>query len=376
MIKLWGKGDTVQGKKLRDALPELQGQPYLEILDDVYHSGKSYHSQSAPADLVVDGIKSTYYFDFSYTPLFDADNTVYGILEMAVEVTERVMALHQIQRSEQLYRELAMELETKVEARTQELSLANRELISSNQSLEQFAYAAGHDLQEPLRKVVSFGTRLVSTSDQLDDKSKHLLTRMQDAAERMQLMISDLLTFSRLKANHKSFASVDLNQVVNSVLSDLEISIEEKNAIVDITPLDIVWGDVSQLTQLLLNLISNALKYQPAGQVPHITISTGLVDVSELDKTILLAGHSYLKIQVQDNGIGFDQKNVHRIFQMFQRLHGKSEYQGSGIGLALCNKVVQNHYGFLTAESEIGKGSCFIAYLPRPKRDGLALISN
>jgi len=133
-------------------------------------------------------------------------------------------------------------------------------------------------------------------------------------------------------------------------------------------PLDSVWGDASQLTQLLLNLISNALKYQPAGQIPYITISTTSADPSELNQTVL-TGHSYLKIQVKDNGIGFDQKNVRRIFQMFQRLHGKSEYAGSGIGLALCNKVVQNHYGLLTAESEIGKGSCFIAYLPKPRNE-------
>ena len=366
MIKIWGKGNTVQGKKLIDALPELEGQPYPQILTGVYDSGRAYHAHSTPADVAVNGVLSSFYFDVSYTPLFDEDKQVYGILEMAVDVTERVMALHELQRSEQLYRELSFELETRVQIRTKELGRVNRDLISSNQSLEQFAYAASHDLQEPLRKVVSFGTRLASRYDnQLDEDGKYLLSRMQDAAERMSLMISDLLTFSRLQVNHKVFAEVDLNRVFASVLSDLEIVIEEKKAVFDIKPLDTVWGDASQLTQLLLNLISNALKYQPAGQIPHISVSTSKADPSEINRTVL-AGHPYLKIQVKDNGIGFDQKYAERIFQMFQRLHGKSEYSGSGIGLALCNKVVQNHYGLLTAESEKGRGSCFNVYLPAP----------
>ena len=366
MIKIWGKGSSVQGKNLLDILPELKRQPYPHILMDVYDSGLGYHAHSAPADIVVNGIMSTYYFDVSYTPLFDDNNQVYGILEMAVDVTERVVTLHKLQTSEQLYRDLAKELETRVETRTNELNLVNRELLSSNQSLEQFAYAASHDLQEPLRKVVSFATRLTSrNNNQLDDEGKYLLARMQDSAERMRLMISDLLTFSRLQAKSKAFAVVDLNRVMDSVLSDLEMAIEEKQAVIDIKQLDAVWGDASQLSQLLLNLTSNALKYQPAGQIPHITISTSSADPSELNETAL-TGHSYLKLQVKDNGIGFDQKNARRIFLMFQRLHGKSEYAGSGIGLALCNKVVQNHYGLLSAESEIGKGSCFTAYLPMP----------
>jgi len=369
MIKIWGKGNTVQGKKLIDALPELEGQPYPQILRDVYDSGRAYHADSAPADVAVNGVLTSFYFDVSYTPLFDEDNQVYGILEMAVDVTQRVMALHELQRSEQLYRELSSELETRVQTRTKELNLANRDLISSNQSLEQFAYAASHDLQEPLRKVVSFGTRLASRYErELDQDGKYLISRMQDAAERMSLMISDLLAFSRLQVNQKVFAEVDLNRILNSVLSDLEIGIEEKKAVFDIMPLDAVWGDASQLTQLLLNLVSNALKYQPAGQVPHISVSTSKADPSELNQTVL-AGHPYLKIQVKDNGIGFDQRHATRIFQMFQRLHGKSEYSGSGIGLALCNKVVQNHYGLLTAESEIGSGSCFNVYLPAPIRN-------
>jgi len=366
MIRIWGKGDTVQGKKLINALPELKGQPYVQILEHVYDSGQAYHAQSAPADVAVNGILSTYYFDISYTPLLDEDNHVYGILEMAINATERVTALHELQRSEQLYRDLSAELETRIQLRTSELNLANRELLSSNQSLEQFAYAASHDLQEPLRKVVTFGTRLASGyQNELDENGKFLILRMQDAAERMSSMIADLLIFSRLQVNHKAFAVVDLNHVIASVLSDLEIIIEDKQAVVEVQSLEPVWGDASQLTQLLLNLVSNALKYQPKGQVPYITILTIPVDLSELNQSVL-AGHSYLKILVNDNGIGFDQKHVQRIFQMFQRLHGKSEYTGSGIGLALCNKVVQNHYGMLTAESEPGKGSCFMAYLPVP----------
>ena len=366
MIKIFGKGNSVQGKKLKDALPELEGQPYLELLDQVYQTGIAYQSTNSPSDLVVNGQLATYYFDFSYTPLFDENNQVYGILDMAVDVTERVKALKSLLESEKRYRELADDLERSVQARTHELNLTNRELLNSNQNLEQFAYAASHDLQEPLRKVVAFGSRLAANYEkQLGDEGAFLLSRMQDASRRMSRMIDDLLSFSRLTANQKSFTSVHLSGVIQSVLSDLEIIIVETKAVVDIdTPVS-VWGEASQLSQLFLNLISNALKYQPPGQTPHIQIKSSSTDLTEISSlTTPLPDHSYVKVTVQDNGIGFDQKYVQRIFQMFQRLHGKNEYSGSGIGLALCNKVVQNHNGLLTAESQPGKGARFIIYLP------------
>ena len=368
MIKILGKGPSILSKKLADALPELDGQPFLEILDQVYLTGVAYHSTNAASDLVVDGIRATYYFDFSYTPLFDANQNVYGILEMAVDVTERVRAVSSLQQSEQRYRELADNLERSVQARTQELNLANRELQNSNQSLEHFAYAASHDLQEPLRKVVSFGSRLAASyQDQLGDDGKFLLSRMQDASLRMSKMIEDLLSFSRLKADQKAFTHVDLNQVLRSVLSDLEISVQEKNAVIEIDLPTGVWGDATQLAQLFLNLFSNALKYQPQGHIPHIKVTSSLIDPAEISKEVaLLPGHPYVKITVEDNGIGFDQKYEHRIFQMFQRLHGKNEYSGTGIGLALCKKVAHNHYGLITAKGEVDKGACFMLFLPVP----------
>ena len=368
MIKILGKGNSILGKKVKEALPELEGQPYLGLLDQVYCTGTAYHSHNAVSDLVVDGILSTYHFDFSYTPLFDANHNVYGILEMAVDVTERVKALTSLQHNEQRYRELASDLEKSVHDRTQELKILNRELQNSNQSLEQFAYAASHDLQEPLRKVISFGSRLESSHhEQLGADGKFLLSRMQDASLRMSKMIDDLLSFSRLRVNQKVFSTVDPDHVVRSVLSDLEISIQEKNAVFDIELPFHVWGDAGQLALLFLNLIGNALKYQPSNQIPYIRITSCLIDHSDISlQTTILPNHRYLKITIQDNGIGFDQKHVQRIFQMFQRLHGKNEYSGFGIGLALCSKVVQNHHGLITAEGEPGIGSRFTVYLPVP----------
>lgn len=366
MVKVMGKGQAIQGAKLMDALPELKGQPYLDLLETVYRTGLPYRASSSPADLVVDGKLSTYYFDISYTPLFDKNQNVYAILEMTADVTERVNALASLQESEQRYRELANDLEKNVQARTLELDVLNKELQKSNESLEEFAYAASHDLQEPLRKVQAFGTRLQAKCyDQLNDEGRFLLNRMQDASRRMAKMIDDLLAFSRLKATHTSFGHVDLEEVVRAVVSDMEISIQEKNAVININLPVFIWGDASQLTQLFLNLLSNALKYQPSGQAPYVDIAATLIDPSEISSlATILPDHPYVKITVQDNGIGFDQKHVQRIFHMFQRLHGANQYSGSGIGLALCNKVVQNHYGLLTAESEPDKGSCFIVYLP------------
>lgn len=214
----------------------------------------------------------------------------------------------------------------------------------------------------------AFGSRLAANYEkQLGDEGAFLLSRMQEASRRMSRMIYELLSYSRLKANKNSFTSMSLSVVIKSVLSDLELVIVEKKAVIEIITPPSVWGDASQLSQLFLNLIRNALTYQPSGQVPHIQIKSFAVDLSEISTLIApLPNHSYTKIIVQDNGIGFDHKHVQRIFQMFQRLHGKNEYSGSWIGLALCNKVVQNHYGLRTAESQPGNGACFMIYLPLP----------
>lgn len=368
MLKVWGKGRSVIGKRLSDALPELAEQPFLDILNQIYRTGEAHSERGARADLVVDGRLQTFYFDYTYKPFKNANGDVYAILNMAVDVTEQVVSRQELERSEERYRQLASELETRVRQRTDELHQANIELVNSNNNLQQFAYAASHDMQEPLRKIQSFGSRLQSTyADKLDENGKYMLNRIQDASKRMSAMIDDLLAYSRLTTREGEFGGVRMGEIVASVLADLEISIQEQKTEIFVEDLPEVWGNAHQLTQLMQNLISNAIKYRLPEQASTIRISYRNVENAERDTLPkLLSEHRYIRLEVTDNGIGFDEIYLDRIFQMFQRLHGRSEFSGSGIGLALCKKVVQNHHGYITAQSRPGEGSTFIVYLPQP----------
>lgn len=370
MLKLWGKGDSVIGKPLREALPELEGQPFLAILDNIIRTGEAHSEKGARGDIVINGVLQTFYFDYTYKPLRNSDGEIYAILDMAVDVTEQVKSRQALEKSEERYRQLASELERRVQQRTEELHRANAELINSNNNLQQFAYAASHDMQEPLRKIQSFSSRLQNTyAKQLDDNGAFMLGRIQDASKRMSLMIDDLLTYSRLTTREVEFEAVSLNKTVNSVLADLEISIQEQGTQVSVQPLPEILGNLPQITQLLQNLISNAIKYKQRDVIPSISISAQDAEASEMECIPKpLAEHAYTCLRISDNGIGFDEKYLDRIFQMFQRLHGRGEFSGSGIGLALCKKVVQNHYGHITAKSELGKGSTFFVYLPKSNK--------
>ncbi|HEV7378485.1 MAG TPA: PAS domain-containing protein [Dyadobacter sp.] len=302
--------------------------------------------------------------------LYDKSNKAVSLSGILLDITDRVEAEQKVRESEELYRRLADELELRVIQRTNELNLANQELTNSNNNLQQFAYAASHDMQEPLRKIQSFSSRLQSMySDQLDEDGTYMLFRMQDAANRMSLMIDDLLAYSRLSSTDDSeFVAVDLNKVVRQIISDLEIGIAEQKAVIRVDTIPPVSGSPSQLVQLMQNLISNAVKYKIPDQHPEITITGHIADPGDLAGIpYLLKDVTYVAISVMDNGIGFDVKHLDRIFQMFQRLHGKGEYSGSGIGLALCKKVVQNHHGYITAHSNPGEGAHFLIYLPMAK---------
>lgn len=368
MLKLWGKGTSIIGKPLREALPELVGQPFLKILDTIYRTGEPYSEQNVRGDIMIDGELQTFYYDYTYKPLKNSTGEVYAILDMAVNVTEQVKSRLELEKSEERYRQLANELERRVQQRTDELHQANVELVNSNSNLQQFAYAASHDMQEPLRKIQSFGSRLQSTyAEQLDENGKYMLNRIQDASKRMSAMIDDLLAYSRLTTREGEFGEVSLPDIVTSVLADLEISIQEQQTDIIVEELPVVWGSAPQITQLIQNLVSNAIKYRLPDQRSVITLSHRSVEEAEKNTLPkLLPEHPYIRLEVGDNGIGFDEIYLDRIFQMFQRLHGRSEFSGSGIGLALCKKVVQNHHGYITAKSQPGEGATFIVYLPQP----------
>ena len=226
---------------------------------------------------------------------------------------------------------------------------------------------ASHDLQEPLRKIQSFGDMLKTQyTGQLGDGVDYL-ERMQSAASRMSILIRDLLTYSRIANQREAISPVPLSVAMQSVLGDLDLRIQETGATITVAPLPTVQGDASQLGQLLQNLLGNALKFRQPGVAPVIDVSSWLVAAHNLPPSVKPARQTetYLRIDIADNGIGFDEKYLDRIFQVFQRLNGKNQFAGTGIGLAICEKVVANHGGAITARSQPGQGATFSLYFPQ-----------
>ncbi|QPG06739.1 CHASE3 domain-containing protein [Salinimonas marina] len=257
------------------------------------------------------------------------------------------------------------ELEFKINQRTQELQIYSDELARSNRELEDFAFVASHDLQEPLRKIRAFGNRIDDGyADVIDERGRDFLNRMLNAAERMSMLISDLLAFSRVSTRGKDFTEVDLDETVKSVLDDLEIAIEESQATVEVDALPSIQADKSQAEQLFLNLLSNALKFKHPDTPPHIKILSRAAEAEEISTFHHKDDFEWVTICVQDNGIGFEQSFAEKIFAPFQRLHGRSSYKGTGIGLAVCRRIVERHNGQIRAFSEPGKGARFEIILP------------
>jgi light-regulated signal transduction histidine kinase (bacteriophytochrome) len=247
-------------------------------------------------------------------------------------------------------------LAEKIAQRTKELTLYADELSRSNRELEDFAFVASHDLQEPLRKIRAFGDRLqINYAQLLDEKGADYINRMRNAAERMSNLINDLLEFSRISTRGKPFTNVPLQAVVASTLEDLEISIEESEAEIIIAPLPEINADPSQMHHLFINLISNAIKFSRAGIKPVVEIQYSQEEIAQEQWHIL---------SVKDNGIGFEQEFADKIFLPFQRLHARTAYKGTGIGLAICRRIVERHGGKISAASELGVGTLFKIEIP------------
>ncbi len=254
-------------------------------------------------------------------------------------------------------KELAFQNEEK-EKRAAELIIANKELLA-------FTYISSHDLQEPLRKIQTFVTIILENeSENLSEKGKYNFHRMQLAAGRMQQLIDDLLAFSRINSSDHQFEPIDLNTIIDEVKNELRDTILEKKATFDVSELCSANIITFQFRQLMYNLISNALKFSNPGIPSHIVITGSVTNGSVLNNTDLSPDKMYCHIMVKDNGIGFEPHFNERIFGVFQKLHGKEEYAGTGIGLAIVKKIVENHTGVITATAELNKGAQFDIYIP------------
>ncbi len=239
------------------------------------------------------------------------------------------------------------------------------ELNRSNKDLEQFAYVASHDLQEPLRKIRSFGDRLTSKlSNQITEEGLDYIRRMQNASERMQVLIDDLLTFSRITRKGENFVDVDLKIHIQKIIEDLEFTIEKKNAKINLEVAHSIKAIPGQIRQLFQNIISNALKFTKQDTQPVITIKSIILKGVAIGIETLNQEADYCIINVIDNGIGFDEQYADKIFELFQRLHTRNEFQGTGIGLAVCKKIVDNHNGVITVNSKLNIGTTFNIILP------------
>ncbi|SFE73378.1 PAS domain-containing protein [Spirosoma endophyticum] len=473
--------EQLVGKSLSSALPELQGQGFDQLLNQVITTGEPYVAHETAVEIVRQNRKETIYVDLTYQPRRQANGHVSGVLVIATDITGQVRSRQKLEQTQEVLsravelaqlgnwsidgtthiltfdervrdwwgyedniiadkafahvhkddldralaafaqitnpvssdrveieyrvinpktgrermlrvvaqayfsqtgqllrivgtsldvtqqRLLQIELERMVDERTQELTFANQDLKRSNDNLQQFAYIASHDLQEPLRKIQSFSSLLTQKFDnQLDEQALDYLQRISSAGSRMSLLIKDLLTYSRITTRQQTFGLVSLNTIMADVLDTLSWEIEKRKAHVEVDQLAVIQGDESQLSQLFQNLLSNAIKFTPTGQTPKIQIECFLRKRSELPTDVRPTSNAqvFYQINVIDQGIGFDLKYLDRIFQVFQRLHGKNEFPGSGVGLAICERVVANHGGGITATSLPGEGATFCVYLP------------
>ncbi len=479
VLDTWGRDASVIGKTFREVLPELDPQEFYKLLDHVYATGEPYTATQDRVDLNINGKLQTFYFNFSYKALRDANGTIYGIINTATDVTTLVTIQQQLQEVEQNLRsaitlaELGtwsrdlvtaelrfsdrvldwfgfekeekgfdrfmqavhpddrsrvqftvskalspgnpdfysmefriihlktgeerivqaqgkvsynqdgkaillggtvrdvtaekrneQELERLVDSRTMELQKANDLLQASNQELEQYAYVASHDLQEPLRKIRMF-SGIIQDMKSLPEAARSPLTKVISSSERMTLLIKDLLEFSRLLKSDRIFSPTNLNAVIQNVITDFELSIQEKSAQIEIDSLPQIEAIPLQMNQLFYNLISNALKFAEPGRNPTISIRCRMLSPSEIQShDLIFKSERHYDITIQDNGIGFKEQYKEQIFEVFRRLHTREAYPGSGVGLALCRKIAMNHGGLLWADSEEGRGSAFHVILP------------
>jgi PAS domain S-box-containing protein len=472
-------------KPLIEAMPEIRGQASVGLMHEVFDTGKKIHHYGRQVDIMRNGVLTKNYYNVSYTPLFDVNGAVYAVLDIAIDVTESIKAQQAIEEAEaslrgaielaelgtwsldpetgivtysermlqwfgfdgepedinRVYtiihpddssriekavlkaldpesdgfydeeytvvnrntgrerilhaqgkaffdntgkaymisgtaqditnqRKMQLALENEVKERTEALQRANAELgeinqrlLSTNEELEQYAYVASHDLQEPLRKISMF-SNLLNDRD-TEGIHKTTIDKIVRSSDRMSLLIKDLLEFSRLLNQDTRFIKTNIQGIVNAIKSDFELLIEEKNAEINISPLPVIDAVPLQMNQLFYNLIGNALKFVAEGVTPKIVIKAERLTSAEASEHVSQpAAVDYYRFSVSDNGIGIDDQYRKQIFEVFKRLHSRTEYSGSGIGLAICRRIAVNHHGSIYIESTVGKGTTFNIILP------------
>jgi len=485
------------GRPLLESMPEMAGQSSIELMHEVFDKGIKMHHYGRLIYILKNGVLTPNYYNVSYTPLFDSEGNVYAVLDIAIDVTESIKAQQAIEEAEAslrgaielaelgtwsldpetgivnysermlqwfgfdgdpadikdvydiihpndrkrvedavlkalnaesdaLYdeeytvinkltdrerilhaqgkaffnaqgkaylisgtaqdittqRKLQLALEGEVKARTEALQEANRELeeinyklINTNEELEQYAYVASHDLQEPLRKITMF-SNLLKDRDK-DNIHKSTIDKIVRSSERMSLLIKDLLEFSRLLNPDIRFVRTDMRTIVEAIITDFELLMEEKQAEIIIDSLQVIDAVPLQMNQLFYNLIGNALKFITPDARPKIVISCKKISCKEVKVHIPQPVNSdYYCFSVSDNGIGIDEQYQKQIFEVFKRLHSRTEYSGSGIGLAICRRIAANHFGAIYIKSALGEGTTFYILLPQKQPDAKSTITD
>ena len=345
MLQLWGiPGERIIGAPIFSELVDARYEGFEDLLDHVLSSGETYTAYGVPVTLYREAGPETIYIHFVYEPFRDDDGSITGVMAVAVDVTSQVISRQGIEEI--------------VKKRTEDLR-------KTNADLSQFAYITSHDLQEPARKISTFIDMLrKSLGDRVDERSDGFLDKIEKSSERMLNLIRDVLAFSTIRTEKQSFVKLDLNGVLASVEGDFELLIDERSAIIDHTDLPVIDAIPIQMSQLFGNLVSNALKFIQKDKQPMIRITWETLTAQEARGYDLENSRDYIRLSFADNGIGFNPENADQIFNIFQRLHGRSDYEGTGIGLAICKKVAENHGGKIEAISAVDSGATFRIILP------------